>query len=100
MKEKELRTHTECSICKEKTFAGAQLPVFYTVEIKTYGLILDALERQQGLGMMLGGHGGLAMVMGPDEDLAKEFPINTKLTVCGNCYCLPLSLAEMEEKQN
>lgn len=45
---------------------------------------MDALQRQQGLGMMLGGHGDLAMVMGPDEDMAEAIT-DVEITLCEEC---------------
>lgn len=93
MKEKELREHTECSLCKKKTLSSG-LPIFNIVKIETWGLEAQACQRQQGLGMMLG-HGGLAEVMGPNEDLATKIGATKVLTVCHDCYCsknLPLAV--------
>ncbi len=99
MKEKELREHSNCSIC-EKKIGETGIPLFWTVQIKWFGIKLDAVQRQQGLTMMLGGHAGLAGVMGPDEDMAECIRTVT-LTVCEDCAVmrdLPIAaLYEMEE---
>lgn len=62
MKEKELREHADCSICG-KPIGNSGLPLFWKVTVERFGLNVDAVKRQQGLGMMLGAH--IAMVMGP-----------------------------------
>lgn len=69
MKERELREHATCSLCRQK--------------IERFGLDLAAAQRQHGLGLMLGGP--LAMVMGPDEDLATPMMEPLTLTVCETC---------------
>jgi len=81
MKEKELREHAECDLCHNK-IGASKLPMFYVVKLTTYGLNLSATQRQQGLGLMIGGT--LAMAMGVDEDLADEIDCIEK-TVCFNC---------------
>ena len=98
MKEKELREHQECNLCKQK-IGKAGLPIFYTATIKTYGLKMDALQRQQGLGMMIGGT--LAMHMGTNEDLAEQVGDSAEITICADCYAskeYPVAmLVEMEK---
>lgn len=81
MKEAELREHATCHACNEK-IGSTGLPIFYTVTRKTYGLDLNATQRQQGLGLMIGGQ--LAQVMGPDEDLASVID-ETEITLCAHC---------------
>lgn len=80
MKEKELREHANCSRCS-KPIGNAGL-MFQVVTTKTYLIDVVAAHRQTGLGMQIGG--ALAMVMGPDEDLAEEVSSNQE-TVCQNC---------------
>ena len=95
MKEKELREHAICSMCGQKIGASG-LPTFWTVAIKRYVIDLAAAQRQQGLGLMIGG--ALAMHMGPDEDLAKDIGEPATLTVCANCVADPTcvkALADM-----
>ena len=82
MKEEELRKVANCSFCGNGI--GKEGPIFWRVRIEQYGLKIDALRRQQGLGMMLGGHGALAMVMGADEDMA-EIIESSEITVCQKC---------------
>jgi hypothetical protein len=83
MKEKELRQHAICNYCA----LPIGIPTFHTVEVKSYVLNFQVMQRQQGLGMMIGG--ALAMVMGPDEDLALETE-HKKLTMCAECFALQM----------
>jgi hypothetical protein len=83
MKETELR---ECAICKlcGKKIGQTGLPLFWRVRTEHWGVKIDALQRQQGLTMMLGGHAALAGVMGLDEDMAEKIS-STEITVCEEC---------------
>ena len=83
MKEKELREAAICEICKKQIRASG-IPLFYRVQIKRYGLNAGALQRQQGLTMMLGNHAALASIMGPNEDMADKIS-ETEFTVCESC---------------
>lgn len=86
MKERELRQHAECDVCHRK-IGEARVPLFWRVTAERFGLDLNAMRRQTGLAMMLGGHVGLASVMGPDEDMAKPVMDKVTLTVCEDCAC-------------
>jgi hypothetical protein len=94
MKERELRDRAICSMCGNK-IGAAVLPMFWTVEVKQYVIDLAAAQRQQGLGLMLGG--ALAMHMGPDEDLAKEVRKPADLTICANCVADPTCVAALAD---
>ena len=83
MKEKELREHTECDICHNK-IGHVGIPFFWTVKIKQHGIKMDAVKRQDGLTAMLGGHAGLANIMGTDEDMTQTLT-DIELTVCALC---------------
>ena len=83
MKEDELRKVAKCNVCG-KPIGHTGLPLFWRVRLERYGLKLDALQRQQGLTMMLGGHASLASVMGPDEDMTKTMS-SVEITVCEIC---------------
>ncbi len=83
MKEDELRANAVCSICKNK-IGQAMLPSFWTLDVERHMLNLDALERQQGLTMMLGGHAGLAGALGPNEDMTRSV-LKKHLSVCERC---------------
>ena len=97
MKEDQLRQHTVCSVCGSKVFQGSMgLPLFWIVKVERWGLDGEACNRQQGLGMLLGGRGDLARVMGPDEDLARQVTAED-LTVCEQCAMKPRSLFELAE---
>ena len=83
MKEKELREVCTCDICKKPIGSSGAL-LFWRVRLERYGLKADALQRQQGLTMMLGGHAELAAVMGPDEDMAEKIS-SKEVTICEDC---------------
>lgn len=82
MKERELREHSVCCVCKQKIGRGG--PTFSILSFDVYTLNIEALQRQQGLTMFLGGSASLAQVMGPNEDMA-DLVSSTKFTLCGNC---------------
>jgi hypothetical protein len=82
MKESELRKHADCNLCGDK-IGSTGLPFFYVVSIERFGIDLQAVRRQTGFGMMMGAQ--LAMVMGPDEDMAKPLMEKQVITVCENC---------------
>ena len=98
MKESELRKHTDCSLCGKKVLASG-LPLFWRVKIERFGIKMNAVSRQQGLTMMLGGHALLAQIMGADEDMAEPVMDAVTLTICENCACnnqhVVAGLAEM-----
>jgi hypothetical protein len=83
MKEAELRTHSQCFVC-DKKIGQLPIPIFNIIEIERFVLKIDAVKRQQGLAMQLGGNGILASVMGPDEDMAQSMAKN-KVMVCDDC---------------
>ena len=100
MKEGELRKHSTCSLCKQK-IGKSGLPLFYRLTIERFGVKMDAVERQTGLAMMLGGNGFLAGVMGPDEDMAMPLMDKLTLVICELCAGEPTNfwvhrLAETE----
>jgi len=83
MKEEELRKIAKCAMCG-KGIGHTKLPLFWRVRIERYGLKMDALQRQQGLEMFLGGHVTLAQVMGPNEDMAEKIS-GVEITLCETC---------------
>lgn len=95
MKEQELRTHAVCSLCEDKIMA-AGLPLFWTVTVARYGIKAKAVERQQGLAMLLGS-AALAQVMGPDEDMTVPMMDPVTLTVCENCCTKEIRIAGVVE---
>lgn len=82
MKEAELRKRATCSRCAKKV-GECGSPVFAVVRQQDYIVNLAAVQRQSGLGQMLGG--ALAMHMGPDEDMATPAPDEVDLTLCAQC---------------
>lgn len=101
MKERELRQHATCSLCRQK-IGHTGLPLFWTVKIEHFGIDAAAVQRQQGLAMMLGGNGALALAMGPDEEMTMPMMDPVTLTVCERCAVsgdLPVAaLAEVGEQ--
>jgi hypothetical protein len=84
MKERELREHATCALCRNKIgYAG--LPLFWRITIERFGLDRGAIERQMGLTMMLGGNAMLAGVMGANEEMANPVMEPVKLVVCERC---------------
>lgn len=83
MKERELRQHATCDCCRQP-IGHTGMPLFWTVSVSRYGLDARALSRQQGLAMQMGS-AAMAMVMGPDEDLAQQLMEPVTLTVCETC---------------
>ena len=66
LKEAELRALATCAHCHKK-ISETGIPTFFKVTIESHILNIPAIQRQQGLGMILGG--GLALHMGADEDM-------------------------------
>lgn len=95
MKESELRAAAKCAVCHNK-IGASRVPMFWRLRIERHMLNLGALERQQGLGMMLG-HGGLAMAMGPDEDMTEPLLGPIEVTVCEDCALKPLNIHHIVE---
>lgn len=83
MKERELRRHAVCSLCKAQ-IGQASLPIFYRIKIERFMLDLGVVQRQTGLGLLLG-NGLLAMHMGPDEEMANSVMDQLTLVACHNC---------------
>lgn len=94
MKESELRTHADCSICGGKTCSGSPLPLFWTVKLERHALDIGAATRQQGLTMQLGMNAALAQAMGPNEDMTKLVEEN-EITVCEACAMKPTTLFDL-----
>ena len=99
MKEQELRRHAVCSLCQKKVMATG-LPLFYRVTVERFGIKLDAVRRQAGLEMMLGGSVALAQAMGTDEEMTMPMMEPVVLVVCEDCstaqsHCVA-ALAERE----
>lgn len=97
MKEQELRKHAICSLCGKK-IGESKLPLFWRVTVERFGIDMRVVDRQQGLTMMLGGHAGLAQIMGPDEEMANPLmghPV--VLIICGNCATEQRCVADLAE---
>lgn len=77
LKENEL---SPCVICGQEHTA----PVFYRVTVENCVFDANAMTRQIGLGMAMGGNAAIAQVLGPNEDMAKVVSTETKI-VCLNC---------------
>lgn len=83
MKADQLLKHAKCSVCGNGIGTGQTL-FFWVITVERHGLDLAAIQRHDGLGMMMGSH-ALARVMGPDEDLTKPVMKPSKLTICETC---------------
>ncbi len=83
MKATELKKHATCSLCRNPILSSG-LPLFWRVTIEHLAVDIGAVNRQYGLGTMLGSH-ALAATMGPDEDVAKPIVDQTQITVCQHC---------------
>lgn len=83
MKEIQLREHLVCSVCGKPV--GSGLPVFWTVKLEQHGIDVNAVRRQTGLTMLLGGSAEIAYAMGPDEEMTKVITDEVELTVCHGC---------------
>lgn len=96
MKERELRELTQCCVCEEHVFGPGKLPIFITAAIAQHGLDVGAVQRQQGLAMMLGGNGALAMHMGPNEEMTQTIMEETNVSFCHRCAMdSPIFMAAM-----
>lgn len=101
--EAELRALCTCSACGRKIGQTA-IPILWKVSLERHGLNLPAIQRQQGLGQMLGGNARLAMVMGSGEPMTIPLMDRVTVMVCDECACavntLPLmALAEKSEQK-
>jgi hypothetical protein len=96
MKERELREAATCGVCGQK-IGKTGLPMFWRVRIERYAVKLDAVQRQTGLAMMLGGNGVLAAAMGADEDMTAPLMDPVTITVCEDCCTKPVCVAELAE---
>ncbi len=96
MKEAELRKHATCALCGNKVLA-AGMPLFWRVTVERFGIDLRAIQRQQGLTMMLGGNAAIAAAMGPDEDLAMPIGDAETVTVCEACCTKTTCVAVLAE---
>lgn len=94
MKEAELRTHAICSICR-KPIGASNTPFFWRVTVEYFCLDMRAVQRQQGLSMMLGGNASLAIAMGSNEDMAKHVLEPATLTVCQTCCTKATCVVDM-----
>ena len=96
MREKELRKRAVCAAC-DKAIGHAGVPIFWTICIERHGVKADAVTRQQGLAMMLGGNAALAAVMGPDEEMTMPLIDPVTVTICEPCSLEPLCIAQLVE---
>lgn len=97
MKELELRQRATCAVC-QSGIGATGLPLFWVLTIERFGLDMQAIQRQQGLTMMLGGHAGIASVMGPDEDMAKPMMEPVKVSICESCAMRPVLVVALAEE--
>jgi len=89
MKQSEIKN---CHCCG-KGVGHTGHPMFFKIELTRMILDAGAIQRQAGLEMRIGGP--LALVMGPNEDIAKELPVEKRL-LCMDCM-LQGHLAQLME---
>jgi hypothetical protein len=92
VREYELRKHAICSACRKKV-GHTGVPLFWAVKVERHGIRMDAIARQTGLTMMLGGNAMIAAAMGPDEDMT-ELLESVELTLCEECAMPVMELME------
>lgn len=97
MKETELRKFATCGLCKKKVLQSG-LPLFYRLTVERFGIKMDAVNRQAGLEMMLGGSAFVAQAMGPDEDMAEPMMEPLSIAICEKCAMTDLCVAEIAER--
>jgi hypothetical protein len=85
MKEQELRQCCTCALCGGP-IGRARLPIFFRLTVESHALDGEAVLRQHGLALAMGGNGALAMAMGPDEEMTREAAPPFTITVCADCY--------------
>ncbi len=95
MKERELRDAAKCGLCG-KPFGHTGLPMFWRVTVERHALDPKAVQRQQGLGMMIGAP--LAMVMGPGEEMTAPLLKPITITVCEDCATKTTCVASIAEQ--
>ena len=78
----------KCCNC-DKGMAHNGAVVFYRIKVETFGLDLGAISRRHGFEQMLGAAAGLAGVLGPDEDIAKEVCAEETRFLCLECAMNP-----------
>lgn len=77
LKERDL---APCAACGKRHEAL----VFYRVTVEHYAMDLAAMNRQVGLGMMMGGNAAIAAALGPDDDMAKQLD-KSIVILCLDC---------------
>lgn len=97
MKERELRKCATCALCGNK-IGKSGAPMFWRVRVERHGIDLGAVQRQTGLAMLLGGHGGIAAAMGPDEEMTVLLMDPVALTVCEPCATAGTCVAALAEQ--
>jgi hypothetical protein len=96
MKEQELRAAAICAVCHNR-IGAAKVPLFYRVRIERFMVRLDAVQRQTGLEMVLGGCVPIARALSPDEEMASPVMDPITLTVCETCGIRPVEVAALIE---
>jgi hypothetical protein len=95
MKEKEFIENAVCSQCKKRVMEANPM-MFYRLTLETWIPDHNAMQRQIGLGMHLGGHHQIASAFGPNEDMAKQMS-EVRIPVCMDCMSssrIPLVMFE------
>ncbi len=73
-----------CAVCGKPMLQPPAHPMFYCVTVEQAVWDQAAIQRQVGLGMVIGSH-PLARLMGPNEDLAKITNVARRVVVHFDC---------------
>jgi hypothetical protein len=95
MKEQELRKFLDCANCNRKILSSG-VPLFWTLKMERHGVKLDAVSRQTGLAIFLGGNAHLAAVMGPDEDMTITMD-KLEVAICEDCAMANINIGMLAE---
>jgi hypothetical protein len=98
MKKDELRKATKCAVC-QKPFGWTGIPSFWRISIERHHVNMNAIQRQDGLAMMLGSS-KLASVMGTDEEMTKPLMDRVEVTICEMCAMSPVLIPWLAELGN
>lgn len=91
---------TPCVRCG-KGVMHTGVPLFYRVTVERMGVDAQAVQRQAGLEMMLGGHAKIAHVMGENADMGLPIGPATKGLLCEKCaHDIDFSFIELTDSMN
>lgn len=84
-----------CASCGEGIMHAADI-TFFKLNVQYMIVDIDAVKRQHGLEMMMGGASPIAQVLGPNEDIAVPAGDPEEILICLQCS-LKLNIWELIE---